>query len=792
MKETPERSMPRDILISRLTVVFFAAALLPCVASVLFWHTLAVAPVDDGLLAGWPALVYGLLASAIFTVIVRPVLVAGMSDGGGRHGERRRLGTLRRLTHWSAAILTIHVIAGHLLAAYSIGVESVPWSVWSSLAIPLALAALFVLPLWTYGYGLLGLRFGERLAARPAVTLESRLLVLALLLPLLAVSVVPLFLLARGGAIDAPLAVLWALVTGYVCGVFLMAFRNQRRSLAPLRELLKRPAGEPLDDIAAASLDEVGLCVNHMRKLQQHAASVERELVASEQRTRMFAEAASDFLYEIDENLRLSFVSDRFEELTGIPTSLIIGQSAVDLGRSYIASDRRAHQEDLLAHRPYWRYRYSLKTRDGGLRHLQIRGLPYYDDQGRFKGYRGAGSDITEFVETQQRLVEKEAELGQAQRMEALSQLTGGVAHDFNNFLTAHMGHLELALESSDIPESARHHIQTALDGARAGEALAHRLLAFSRRQSLRPAPVDVGELMEDLGSRVTALLGERIRFSMEPVEGDIAAMVDAAALRQCVLNLVMNARDAMPEGGTLYASAALTLLSAGDPSGLPPGDYVSLTLADTGSGIDPHHLKHVFEPYFTTKAPGEGIGLGLSMVYGFAAQSGGGVRVESPLGGGTQVELLLPACRSAGASMTLPGYMPGATGSHLLVVEDDPALCAVICRMLRDQGYEVAGVGSAPGALDFLAAHADVDLVVCDVVLPGDLSGLDVLRQARQRGHGAQWLLMSGYALADGQFDEANLAGCEILRKPFRSRELAERVAELLGAHNLLQRRVG
>lgn len=783
--------MTRDILISRLTVAFFAAALSPCVASVYFWHTVAVAPVDGGPLSGWPALVYGLLAAALLTVVARPVLVAGLSDRGGRQGERRRPGTLRRLMRWSVAILAVHVLAGHFLAAYAIGMESVPWSVWSAVGVPLGLAALIVLPVWTYGYGLLGRCFGERLAERPAVSLESRLQVLALLLPLLAGSLIPLFLLARDGALDAALTSLWAVVVVYVSSVFLVAFRNQRISLAPLRELLQRPAGDSLDDVAAASLDEVGLCVNHMRKLQHHAASVERELVASEQRTRMFAEAASDFLYEIDENLRLSFVSDRFEELTGIPTSLIVGQSAVDLGRSYIASDRRAHQEDLLAHRPYWRYRYSLKARDGSLRHLQIRGLPYYEE-GRFKGYRGAGSDITEFVETQQKLLEKEAELGQAQRMEALSQLTGGVAHDFNNFLTAHMAHLELALDRADMPESARHHIQTALDGARAGEALAHRLLAFSRRQSLRPAPVDIHELMEDLASRITALLGERIRFSMEPVEGDIAAMADAAQLRQSLLNLVINARDAMPEGGTLYASAALTLLSAGDPSGLPPGDYVSLALADTGPGIDPHHLEHVFEPYFTTKKPGEGVGLGLSMVYGFAAQSGGGVRIESPAGGGTQVELLLPACRSAEASVTPPGYMPGATGAHLLVVEDDPALCAVICRMLRDQGYEVAGAGSARGALDFLAAHADVDLVVCDVVLPGEQSGLDVLRQGRQRGHGAQWLLMSGYALADAQLEEADLAGCEILRKPFRSRELAERVADVLGAHKLLQRRAG
>lgn len=529
-----------------------------------------------------------------------------------------------------------------------------------------------------------------------------------------------------------------------------------------------------------------------LRELQEQCARLERALNDSEQRTRMFAEAASDYLYELDEHLRIRFVSDRFEELTGIPAALIVGQSALDLGRAHIAADRRTHQDDLLARRPYRGYRYSIRTRDGNLRHMQISGQPYHDEAGRFRGYRGAGTDITEFVETEQRLLEAEAELGLAQRMEALGQLTGGVAHDFNNFLTACMGNLELALGRHDLPDDAAGYVRAALNGARSSEALVHRLLAFSRRQTLRPALVDIAELLEDLGSMIEPLLGERLQLAMEPVAGDVSAMVDADQLQQAVLNLVMNARDAMPDGGTLYVSASLTLLSANDPSGLPPGDYISIVVADTGTGIDAHLLKYVFEPYFTTKAPGEGVGLGLSMVYGFAAQSGGGVRVESVVGGGTQVEILLPASCSSAAIASPAGYEPGTTGERLLVVEDDPALSLVVCNMLRELGYEVASVGDAQGALRFLDAHADVDLVVCDVVLPGDRSGLDVLRHARKQCHRAQWLLMSGFALDDGQFEEADAAGCDILRKPFRSRELADRVAALLNRARLPRAETG
>lgn len=531
---------------------------------------------------------------------------------------------------------------------------------------------------------------------------------------------------------------------------------------------------------------------DRLRELQKHCARVEQALIDSELRTRMFAEAASDYLFEIDEHLRICFMSDRFEELTGIPAALIVGQSAVDLGRAHIAADRRAHQDDLLAHRPYRGYRYSIRTRDGGVRHLQISGQPYFDENGRFKGYRGAGTDLTEFVETEQRLLESEAELGQAQRMEALGRLTGGVAHDFNNHLTAFMGNLELALGRGDLPDDAAHYIRAALDGARSSEALVHRLLAFSRRQTLRPAVVDIGEVLVDLGSMIESLLGDRMLLSMEPVAGEITAMVDADQLKQSLLNLAMNARDAMPDGGTLYVSASLTLLSANDPSGLPPGDYISIVVADTGTGIDAHLLRFVFEPYFTTKSPGEGVGLGLSMAYGFAAQSGGGVRVESAVGGGTQVEMLLPASSRAATVESAAGYVPGTTGERLLVVEDDPALSLVVCRMLRELGYEVAGVGNAAAALRFLETHADVELVVCDVVLPGDRSGLDVLRRARERGHRAQWLLMSGFALEDRLFEEADTAGCDILRKPFRSRELADRVAALLNHSRLPRTQAG
>jgi PAS domain S-box-containing protein len=271
----------------------------------------------------------------------------------------------------------------------------------------LLLLGTMLVPLFVYGYGILGRLLGRYLDELAVFPLGSRMLVLGLALPLLAASAIPAYLTWREGGLPVDVAVLWLLAMAYVAAVGSVAYRNQARSLRPLLALLDGGSGpHPVaeDDARAASLDQLGVGINRLRTLLAQRARTEHELSDSETRIRMFAEAASDYLYEIDEHLRFSYVSPRFEALTGIPAALVVGQSALELGHVQESPERLAHAADLRAHRPYRNHRFSVRTRDGRTLHLQVSALPYFDGQGNFLGYRGAGTDITEFVETQERL----------------------------------------------------------------------------------------------------------------------------------------------------------------------------------------------------------------------------------------------------------------------------------------------------------------------------------------------------------------------------------------------------
>jgi PAS domain S-box-containing protein len=379
------------------------------------------------------------------------------------------------------------------------------------------------------------------------------------------------------------------------------------------------------------------------------------------------------------------------------------------------------------------------------------------------------------------------AQLAQAQKTQAIGQLTGGVAHDFNNLLTVISGSLEMMELEAEGNARLRDFGEAALDACHRAAALTQRLLAFSRQQPLRPASVDVEHLLRGMEGLLGRTLGEMIRLEVLPTPGLWSCEVDPAQLESAILNLSINARDAMPTGGRLLIEASNIALDAPAVRAiedLTPGDYILVCVSDDGSGIEPALLGKVFDPFFTTKDVGKGSGLGLSMVYGFAKQSRGHVRIYSELGHGTSVKLFLPRSSEpsdpvAAREQTRGG--PRGNQELVLVVEDDPGLRALVVELLRRLGYRTLAAGEAAAALRLLAQTAEVSLLLADMVLPGGMNGADLARRAKTLCPGLPVLFMSGYTenavIHNGRLD----VGVQLLEKPFTSSALASAVHQAL-----------
>ena len=390
-------------------------------------------------------------------------------------------------------------------------------------------------------------------------------------------------------------------------------------------------------------------------------------------------------------------------------------------------------------------------------------------------------SDITERVRA-------EATARDSQRLQAMGQLTGGIAHDFNNLLTVVLGNLEFAQSrlGSDHPIIPR--IERAIWGAKRGAALTHQLLAFARKQPLAPTAFDVSAMLPDMTNLLRRTLGEHIDVRVVDMAGLWHAVADPAQVESAVLNLALNARDAMPDGGRLTIEVANKVLDeeyARQHIEVTPGDYVMLAVSDTGTGMAPDVLARVFEPFFTTKEPGRGTGLGLAMVYGFAKQSGGHVKIYSELGEGTTVRLYLP--RAIGSLLpaaqrpAIPMELPRGSAT-VLIVEDEPAVREVAATILRDLDYRVLEAGAGPEALRvFGESGAKIDLLLVDVVLAGPMKGNEVAARITEIRPSVRVLFMSGYTenaiVHHGRLDD----GVHLIGKPFHRDQLARKVAEVL-----------
>ncbi|HUO22486.1 MAG TPA: response regulator [Caulobacteraceae bacterium] len=409
---------------------------------------------------------------------------------------------------------------------------------------------------------------------------------------------------------------------------------------------------------------------------------------------------------------------------------------------------------------------------DGSVVMLEVAAAPIRDADGRV--VQGA----TTFHDVTAKLKAEEA-LRQSQRMEGIGQLTGGVAHDFNNVLTAVLGNLSLAVRRVT-DDKARDQIENAMQAAERGAKLISQLLAFSRRQRLQAQPVDLNAMIERLGGLFSGTLGGMVKVEHELADRLPLAKADPAQLELALLNLALNARDAMPRGGVLHLSTGVATLGA--PRGpIEPeaGRYVAVTVADSGPGMTAEVAERAFEPFFTTKAQGRGSGLGLSQVLGLAKQLGGGVRLETAEGDGVAVTIYLPISDGVAPAEPVADDIPrAADGAKVLVVDDDPDVRRFVVDLLADAGYTVASAEDGPAGLRTLGDQGPFDLLLLDFAMPG-MTGTEVARSVRERHPKQPILMMTGYLEHEAVLSE--LGAQPMLQKPFDPSDLLFRVSGLV-----------
>jgi signal transduction histidine kinase/FixJ family two-component response regulator len=407
---------------------------------------------------------------------------------------------------------------------------------------------------------------------------------------------------------------------------------------------------------------------------------------------------------------------------------------------------------------------------------LEIRRTPTPDG-----GFVLTISDMTKRAQS-------EAVLRESQKMQAIGQLTGGIAHDFNNLLTVMLGNLELARMKLEPQHPLTAHIERSLWAAQRGGTLTGQLLAFARKQPLAPAPIDLSANLPELVPLLKRTLGEHIEVRFVDSAGLWLAMADPAQLESAVLNLALNARDAMPGGGRLTIELANKVLDgeyARAHAEVVAGDYVMVAVSDTGHGMTPDIVARVFEPFFTTKTEGRGTGLGLAMVFGFVKQSGGHVKIYSEPGEGTSVKLYLPravgVASGPGQRSGLPADLPRGS-AFILVVEDEAGVREIAVAILRSLGYRVLEAADGDEGLLVFGAHAaEIELLLTDVVLPGKVRGRELAERITAMRPEVKVLFMSGYTensiVHHGRLDD----GVHLLGKPFKREQLARKVAEVL-----------
>jgi PAS domain S-box-containing protein len=480
-------------------------------------------------------------------------------------------------------------------------------------------------------------------------------------------------------------------------------------------------------------------------------------------------EATPDAIFVKDLDGKYVLINEAAARFLGRAPTDIVGKNDLELypeetARRFIADDK-----EVLAKGEAHVFEGVATGENGPQAYLVTKGV-YRDDAGQILGVFGISHDITELRRAHQTLEHTREALFQSQKMEVVGQLTGGIAHDFNNILAVILGNSELLKLHLRNDPYAHDLIDTVLRAGLHGQDLTGDLLAFSRRRQLNPQPVEVNALVEGIVRLLGRTLGATIRITTCTSHEAAMAHVDAAALEAAVLNVALNARDAMPDGGCLtIRSSTINVTAPADDDDLAPGSYAMLALEDTGCGMPPEVAARVFEPFFTTKAGVGGTGLGLSMVYGFAKQSGGATRITSEPGRGTTVTMFLPLTesmpRSADASAPLVG------GTHqprtILLVEDDHAVRNTVRRQLESLGHRVLATEAPIEALLLLQGPGAPDLLVTDVLLGTTMDGIELADAARRLRPGLPIIFMSGYTAVPAAQQRIRDSGAPLLSKP-------------------------
>jgi PAS domain S-box-containing protein len=558
----------------------------------------------------------------------------------------------------------------------------------------------------------------------------------------------------------------------------------QRTQTADRADLISFSAALAL---GALSMLGLGLLMVSMMRANRRLAREIREREAAEAawrdgeaQYRAIFDNTADLLYVLDvtsdDDFLIAEVNPAYERAVGLRADVVRGRSVGAIASAAQRDTIMAHLRTVAAGgTPV--FSRLLVDLPSGPRTWESVIAPVRDGEGRIRRLVGSSRDVTERERARE-------QLRRAQRMEAVGQLTGGVAHDFNNLLQVIRGNLELiASQVGEGPATAR--IKNALHASERAAQLTRQLLAFSRRQPLEPRVINLGRLVTDMADMLRRSLGEAIEIETLIAGGLWNTLADPAQVESAVLNLALNARDAMPDGGRLtieISNAALDENHARQDAEIEPGHYVLIAVSDTGQGMDRETLARVFEPFFTTKGEDRGTGLGLSMVHGFVKQSRGHVQIHSEIGQGTTVKLYLPRSRDAEHVPEIAplGSLRGRS-EVILVVEDDDLVRASAVGMLRDLGYACLHAADGAAALEILRSGAKIDLLFTDVIMPGPVKSRDLAREAQALRPGMPVLYTSGYTdnaiVHHGRLDE----GVHLLSKPYSRDGLARKIRAML-----------
>jgi len=535
----------------------------------------------------------------------------------------------------------------------------------------------------------------------------------------------------------------------------------------------------------------------------------EKALRDSEEQFRVFAQTVPNHVWAARPDGLLYWFNNRVSEYAGASSTDLEGVEWTKIVHPDDLKKAAAAWERALTTGAVYETEFRIRRHDGVYRWFLVRAEPVRDEDGTIVNWIGTNTDIehsraqaaelanlnaTLEQQVQQRtgeLMAAEEALRQSQKMEAVGQLTGGIAHDFNNLLAGITGSLELAerrIAQGRVDEAGRY-LGAAQGAAKRATALTHRLLAFSRRQTLDPKATDVNRLVVGMDDMIRRTMGPQIAVEVVAAAGLWATLVDPNQLENALLNLCINARDAMPDGGKLTIETANRWMDerAAREREIPPGQYISMCVSDNGAGMPPEVVAKAFDPFFTTKPIGQGTGLGLSMIYGFTRQSGGQTRIYSEVGQGTMVCLYLPRHlgdvveQGVQAEPSAPALE--AAGQTVLVVDDEPLIRLLVVEVLEELGFTAIEAGDGPSGLKILQSDARLDLLITDVGLPGGMNGRQMADAARETRPDLKVLFITGYAenavVGHGHLEH----GMHVMTKPFALEQLTERIKALIEA---------